>query len=143
MSKKCWPNLYRKLLYKLGQDFLDIQYTIFFYLTQISSKLHNRLLSNLGYQLSSSNLFSKLACLLERNTCSKRTFYAQDVRISNSKCVDLFWVMKKKSYYAFGTIGALFHVLQSWVISKIVIIGFDKCLRYWFFLWKYFRQNCW
>ena len=28
MSKKSWPNLYSKLLYKLGKDFLKIQYLI-------------------------------------------------------------------------------------------------------------------
>ena len=27
MSKKSWPILDRKLLYKMGQDFLDIQYS--------------------------------------------------------------------------------------------------------------------
>ena len=27
MSKKCWPNLYSKLLYEIGKDFLDRQYT--------------------------------------------------------------------------------------------------------------------
>ena len=26
MSKKSWPNLYTNLLYKMGDDFLDIQY---------------------------------------------------------------------------------------------------------------------
>ena len=28
MSKKSWPNLYGKLLYKVGQDFLDTQYIV-------------------------------------------------------------------------------------------------------------------
>ena len=27
MSKKSWTNLYSNLLYKMGHDFLDIQYT--------------------------------------------------------------------------------------------------------------------
>ena len=28
--KKTWPILYTKLLYKVGQDFLDIQYELYF-----------------------------------------------------------------------------------------------------------------
>ena len=28
MSKKSWPNLYSKLLYKSGQDFFDRQYNV-------------------------------------------------------------------------------------------------------------------